>query len=148
VESVKDENARRVHLLACVVRTNEDSGLGPRVVLPDADGAALAMFQDVALQAPTFFASCSVVRAGGFTGAGPPICFRCLRWNLTAPTVRVRSARRARKLLLLVVPHCPPCLTPSLFFPTHVPTLSTSPGEESRSRACITTGNIRLPMSS
>jgi hypothetical protein len=66
-ESVEDENARRVRLLAGVVRTNP------------------ATFEAVELQAPTFFASCSVVRAGGFTEVDPLICFRCLHWNLMAP---------------------------------------------------------------
>ncbi len=69
-ESVEDENARRVLLLAGVVCTNP------------------ATFEAVELQAPTFFASCSVVRAGGFTEVDPLICFWCLRWNLTAPFLR------------------------------------------------------------
>jgi hypothetical protein len=55
------------------------------VVLPDPDAAAPATFEAVELQTPTFFASCSVVRAGGFTEVDPPICFQCLRWNLMAP---------------------------------------------------------------
>jgi hypothetical protein len=84
-EAVEDEDARRVRLLAGVVRTNEDYGLGGGVVLPDADGAARATFGAVELWAPTFFASRSVVRAGGFTEADPLICFQCLCWNLTVP---------------------------------------------------------------
>jgi hypothetical protein len=83
-ESVEDESARRVRLLASVVRTNKDYGLGNLVVLLDPDAAAPAKFEAMELQAPTFFASYSVVCAGGFTEVYPPICFRCLRWNLTA----------------------------------------------------------------
>jgi hypothetical protein len=84
-DAVEDENARRVCLLVGVVRTNKDYGLGDLVRPPDANAAAPAVFEGVELTAPTFFASCSVVCAGGFTEVDPPICFRCLRWNLTAP---------------------------------------------------------------
>jgi hypothetical protein len=66
-----------------VVRTNEDYGVGNCVVLPDPDATALATFEAVELQALTFFASRSFVCAGGFTEVDPPICFRCLCWNLT-----------------------------------------------------------------
>ncbi len=84
-DAVEDENARRVRLLVGVVRTNEDYGLGDLVRIPDANAAAPAVFEGVELTAPMFFASRSVVRAGGFTEVDPPICFQCLRWNLTAP---------------------------------------------------------------
>jgi hypothetical protein len=70
-ENVEDENARWVCLLAGVVRTNEDYGLGGGVVHPDANAAALATIGVVKLQAPLFFASRSVVRAGGFTKVDP-----------------------------------------------------------------------------
>jgi hypothetical protein len=54
------------------------------VRLPDASANAPAVFKDIELQAPTFFASRSVVCAGKFSEEDPPICVRCLRWNLTA----------------------------------------------------------------
>jgi hypothetical protein len=63
----EDEKSRRAHLLRGVVRSNEDYGLGDMVRLPDASADAPAMFEDVEQQAPTFFASRSVVRAGGFS---------------------------------------------------------------------------------
>jgi hypothetical protein len=84
----EDADARKTRLLRGVVRTNEDYGLGEFVRLPDARADAPAAFDGVELQAPTFFASRSVVRAGGFSEADPPICARCLRWNLTAPFSR------------------------------------------------------------
>jgi hypothetical protein len=83
-ESVEDENARQVRLLAGVVRTNKDYSLGNLVVLPDPDATAPTTFEAVELQALTFFASCSVVCASGFTEVDLPICFWCLHWNLTA----------------------------------------------------------------
>ncbi len=43
------------------------------------------MFETMELQAPVFFLLHSLVRAGGFTDVDPPICARCLRWNLVAP---------------------------------------------------------------
>jgi hypothetical protein len=80
----KDKSLRRVRLLAGVVRTNQDYGLSHMVRLPDASADAPAVFKAVELQAPTFFASRLLVPAGGFSEEDPPICFRCLRWNLTA----------------------------------------------------------------
>jgi hypothetical protein len=71
-----------------VVRTNQDYGLGHMERLPDASADAPAVFEAVELQAPTFFALRSLVRTGGFSEEDPPICFRCLRWNLTAPFLR------------------------------------------------------------
>ncbi len=84
----KDADARKARLLRGVVRTNEDYGLGEFVHLPDASAEAPAVFENVELQAPTFFTSRSVVRAGGFSEEDPPICARCLRWNLTEPFSR------------------------------------------------------------
>ncbi len=84
----EDAESRKARLLRGVVRTNEDYGLGEFVRLPDASADAPAVFEDVELQASTFFASRSVVRAGGFSEEDPPICARCLRWNLTAPFSR------------------------------------------------------------
>jgi hypothetical protein len=84
----EDEKLLRARLLCGVVRSNEDYGLGDMVRLPDASADAPAVFEDVELQAPTFFASRSVVRARVFFEEDPPICVRCLRWNLTAPFSR------------------------------------------------------------
>jgi hypothetical protein len=84
----EDEKSRRARLLRGVVRSNKDYGLGNMVRLPDASANAPAVFEDVELQAPTFFASRSIVRAGGFSEEDPPICVRCLWWNLTAPFSR------------------------------------------------------------
>jgi hypothetical protein len=84
----EEDNSRRARLLRGVVRTNEAYGLCPMECLPDASADATAVFEAVELQAPTFFASRSLVRAGGFSDEDPPICFRCLRWNLTAPFLR------------------------------------------------------------
>jgi hypothetical protein len=84
----EDEKSRRARLLCGVVRSNEDYGLGDMVRLPDTSADAPAVFEDVELQAPTFFASRSVVRAGGFSEEDMPICVRCLQWNLTAPFLR------------------------------------------------------------
>jgi hypothetical protein len=87
-EEAETEDARWVRLLAGVVRTNEDYGVSNCVVLPDPDATALATFEAVELPALTFFASRSIVCAGGFTEMDLPICFRCLYWNLTAPFLR------------------------------------------------------------
>jgi hypothetical protein len=81
----EDAESRKNRLLRGVVRTNDDYGLGAFVQLPDPSPEAPAVFGAVELQAPTFFASRSVVRAGGFHEGDPPICARCLRWNLVAP---------------------------------------------------------------
>jgi hypothetical protein len=54
------------------------------VPLPDTSAAALAAFEAMELQTSTFFASCSLVHAGGFLEDDLPISFSCLRWNLTA----------------------------------------------------------------
>jgi hypothetical protein len=83
----EEENAesRKNRLLRGVVRTNDDYGLGAFVPLPDPSPEAPAVFETVELQAPVFFLSRSLVRAGGFTDVDPPICARCLRWNLVAP---------------------------------------------------------------
>jgi hypothetical protein len=87
-EDFEEKIARLVRLLTGVVRTNENYSLGGGMVHLDANVAALATFGAVELQVQTFFASCSVVRAGGFTKVDPSICIRCLRWNLTAPFSR------------------------------------------------------------
>jgi hypothetical protein len=84
----EDEKSRRARLLCGVVRSNKDYGLGNMVRLPDASADAPAEFEEVELQVPTFFASRSVVRAGEFSEEDPPICVRCLWWNLTAPFSR------------------------------------------------------------
>jgi hypothetical protein len=89
----EDEKSRRARLLRGVVRSNEDYGLGNMVWLPDSSANAPAKFEDVELQAPTFFALRSVVRAGGFSEEDPPIYVRCLRWNLTAPFSRCNRDR-------------------------------------------------------
>jgi hypothetical protein len=81
----EDENLRWVHLLAGVIRTNQDYGLGPMVPLLDASVAALAAFKAVELQTPTFFASRLLMCAGGLSEVDLPISFRCLQWNLMAP---------------------------------------------------------------
>jgi cobalamin biosynthesis protein CobT len=73
------ESARQVRLLAGVVRTNKDDGLGHMVRLPDASANAPAVFEAVELQDPTFFVSHLVVRAGGFSREDPPTCLVCLR---------------------------------------------------------------------
>jgi hypothetical protein len=57
----EDKTSRWAPLLRGVVRSNEDYGLGNMVRLPDASADAPAEFEDVELQAPTFFASRSVV---------------------------------------------------------------------------------------
>ncbi len=84
----EDKNSRQARLLRGVVRTNEDYGLCLMTPLPDASTIAPAVFEAIELQAPTFFALRSLVRAGGFSEEDPPICFRCLRWNLTVPFSR------------------------------------------------------------
>ncbi len=76
---LENANARKVCLLCGVVNTNEDYGLGELVRLPDARADALAMFDDVELQALTCFALCWVVCEGGFSETDPPICARCLQ---------------------------------------------------------------------
>jgi hypothetical protein len=83
-ERAETEDVRRVCLFAGVVRSNKDYGLSNHMVLPDPEAAALAMFEALELQAPTFFASCSVVCASRFTEVDPPVCFKCLCWDLTA----------------------------------------------------------------
>jgi hypothetical protein len=80
----EDENSRWVRLLAGVVHTNQDYGLGHMECLLDTSADAPALFEAVELQAQTFFASHTLVCAGGFSEEDPPICFRCLRWNLMA----------------------------------------------------------------
>ncbi len=82
---LEDENLRQVHLLAGVVCTNQDHGLGPMLPLLDSSAAVPATFEAVKLQAHTFFASRLLVCAGGFLEENLRICFCCLRWNLTAP---------------------------------------------------------------
>jgi hypothetical protein len=81
-ESVEDNCTSQVILFASVVLTNDDYGLGHLVVLPDPYTAALVTFEAVELPALTFFASRSVVRTGRPTEVDPPICFKCLCWNL------------------------------------------------------------------
>jgi hypothetical protein len=58
---LEDENSHWVHLLAGMVRTNQDYGLGHMEGLPDDSADAPALFEAVELQTPTFFASCSLV---------------------------------------------------------------------------------------
>jgi hypothetical protein len=65
-------------LLAGVVCTNQDYGLGLMVPLQDASAAAPATFEAVELQAPTFFASRLLVHTGRFLEEDPLICFCCL----------------------------------------------------------------------
>jgi hypothetical protein len=77
-EGAETEDVRWVCLFAGVVHSNEDYSLINHMVFPDPDAAALAMFEALELQAPTFFASCSVVRAGRFTEVDPPVSFKCL----------------------------------------------------------------------
>jgi hypothetical protein len=72
-------------LLCSVVHTNDDYGLGTFVLLPGPSPETLAVFKTVELQAPVFFLMHSLVWARGFTDVDPPICVRCLRWNLVAP---------------------------------------------------------------
>jgi hypothetical protein len=84
----ENKKSCRARLLHGVVRSNKDYGLGDMVRLPDASSDAPAVFEDVELQAPTFFALRSVVRADGFSEEDPPICVRCLWWKLTAPFSR------------------------------------------------------------
>jgi hypothetical protein len=55
------------------------------VPLLDASAAAPAAFKDVEMQAPTFFASCLLMRTGKFLEEDALICFSCLRWKLMAP---------------------------------------------------------------
>jgi hypothetical protein len=69
----EDEKLRRARLLRGVVRSNEDYGLSDMVRLLDSSADSLAVFKDLELQALTFFASRSVVRAGGFSKKDPPI---------------------------------------------------------------------------
>jgi hypothetical protein len=76
---LQDKNLRQVHLLADVVRTDQDYGLGPTVPLPDTSAAALAVFKAMELQASRFLASPQLMWAGGFSEEDPLICFRCLR---------------------------------------------------------------------
>ncbi len=56
--------------------------------LPDSSANAPAIFEAVELQGPMFFTSCSLVWAGGLSEEDLPICFRCLRLNLTVPFVQ------------------------------------------------------------
>jgi hypothetical protein len=63
-----DKNLCQVHLLAGVVHTNQHYGLGLMVPLPDASATVPAAFRAVVLQAPTFFATCSLVCANRFSG--------------------------------------------------------------------------------
>lgn len=72
-------------LLRGIVCRNNDYSLGAFVQLPDPSHEAPAVFGTVELQAPTFFASRSVVQARGFHEGDAPICAPCLRWNLVAP---------------------------------------------------------------
>jgi hypothetical protein len=51
--------------------------------LSDAFADDMVVFEAVELQVPTFFTSHSFIRTGGFPEENLPICFRCLRWNLT-----------------------------------------------------------------
>ncbi len=81
---LEDSNSRQARLLCGVVCTNEDNGLGSKACLPDASKDSLTVFKAVKLQEPTFYALRSIIRAGGFSQENLPICFRCLRWNLTS----------------------------------------------------------------
>jgi hypothetical protein len=89
----EDEKSRWARLLRGVVHSNEDYGLGDMVWLLDASADALAVFEDVELQVPTFFASRSVIGAKGFSEEDPPICVRCLQWNVMAPFLRCNRDR-------------------------------------------------------
>jgi hypothetical protein len=78
VAPLEDETLHQVHLLANVVCTNQDYGLGLMVPRPDASTAASAVFEAVELQAPTFFASHLLMRTGRFSEVDPLISFCCL----------------------------------------------------------------------
>ncbi len=61
----EDENSHCVHLLAGVVRTNQDYSLGPIAPLPDTSNTAPAAFRAVEMHAPTFIPLiCSCTLAG------------------------------------------------------------------------------------
>ncbi len=81
---LNDKNLHWVHLLAGVVRTNQDYGLGPMVLLPDVSATALVAFEAVELQAPMIFTAPLLVRTDRFPEKDLPICFCRLRCNLTA----------------------------------------------------------------
>ncbi len=67
------------------MQTNYDCGLRVFEQLLHAIAEATAVFEDVELQAPMFYASHLVIRAGGFSEDGAHICAIGLQWNLTAP---------------------------------------------------------------
>jgi hypothetical protein len=62
----EEEKSCWARFLSGVVHTNKDYGLGEFLQLPDVGADNLATNGDVELQAPTFFASQSVVRARRF----------------------------------------------------------------------------------
>jgi hypothetical protein len=80
----EDRDACKACLLHAVVQRIEDHGLREFVQLPEENAKALAMFEDVELQAQTFFVSRLDVSERGFSKEDPPICTRCLWWYLTA----------------------------------------------------------------
>ncbi len=64
------------------MHTNQDYSPGLIVPLLDASATALADFRAVELQVLMFFASSTLVRAGGFSEEDPSIHFCYLRRNL------------------------------------------------------------------
>jgi hypothetical protein len=84
----EDEDSRWVHLLASIVCTNHDYGLGPMVPLLDTSAIDLASSEAVELHAQTFVTLCFLVHARGFSEEDPAIYFGCCHWKLTAPFLR------------------------------------------------------------
>jgi hypothetical protein len=80
----EDADVCKACLLCIIVQTNMDCGPGELVRLPEASAEALAVFDDIELQAAMLFASRLVLQAGGFSKEDPPIFACFLRWNLTA----------------------------------------------------------------
>ncbi len=67
------------------MQTTMNQGLKKFVWLLDASIKASAVFEDMELQALTFFASRLVMWARSFPKEDHAIYVRCLKWNLTVP---------------------------------------------------------------
>ncbi len=65
-------DAHKASFLRRVMQTNNNYGLSEYVRLLDARANALTVLNVVELQAPSYFASHLVVRAGGFSEANTP----------------------------------------------------------------------------
>jgi hypothetical protein len=74
----EDIDACNACLLHGIVQTDKDYSFGEIVQLLDASATALDMFNDIELQAHTYFELCFVMRTVGFSKDCFPIYYQCL----------------------------------------------------------------------